>query len=46
MKPATDPEIGGGVILKFGSLTLDGSIKNIIRETGLTMQAQMEAQKV
>lgn len=46
LKPTTDPEIGGGVILKFGSLTLDGSMKNIIRETGLTMQTQMEAQKV
>ncbi len=43
---STDAEIGGGVILKFGSLALDGSIKNLIRETGLSMQTHLEAQKV
>lgn len=42
----TNPGIGGGVILKFGSLALDGSLKCLIRETGLAMQNQLEAQKV
>lgn len=43
---STDPEICGGVVLKFGSLALDGSLKNLLRETGLSLQSQMEAQKV
>lgn len=36
-----DPKIGGGVILKFGSLALDGSIQNLIRETGITLQQKI-----
>ena len=28
-------KIGGGVILKFGSLALDGSVQNLIRESGI-----------
>ena len=43
---STDPEICGGVVLKFGSLALDGSLRNLIRETGVSLQSQMEAQKV
>lgn len=29
---SVDPEIGGGAILKFGSMALDGSLHNAIRE--------------
>ena len=39
---ATDPNIGGGVILKFGSMALDGSVKNLIRETAIEMQGTLE----
>ncbi|MBZ0166445.1 MAG: F0F1 ATP synthase subunit delta [Candidatus Omnitrophica bacterium] len=46
LKLSTDPEICGGVVLKFGSLALDGSLKNLMRETALSMKSEMEAQKV
>ncbi|MGE3980116.1 MAG: F0F1 ATP synthase subunit delta [Candidatus Omnitrophota bacterium] len=46
MNAVTSADIGGGVILKFGSLALDGSMKSLIRETGLAMQNQLEEQKV
>ena len=46
LKSVTDAEICGGVILKFGCLALDGSLRNLLRETGVSMQTQMEAQKV
>jgi len=39
---ATDPNIGGGVILRFGSMALDGSVKNLIRETAIEMQGALE----
>jgi F0F1-type ATP synthase delta subunit len=39
----TDPHIGGGVILKFGSMALDGSVKNLIRETAIEEQGAVEA---
>ncbi|MBP9854357.1 MAG: F0F1 ATP synthase subunit delta [Candidatus Omnitrophica bacterium] len=42
----TDPKIGGGVIIKFGSLALDGSIQSLIREIGVNMQTELEEQKV
>ena len=35
-----DPKIGGGVLLKFGSMALDGSIKKIILEKGLALQSK------
>ncbi len=41
-----DAEIGGGVILKFGSLALDGSIRNLIRESGISKRAELEAENV
>lgn len=46
LNATTNPGIGGGAILKFGSLALDGSMKSLIRETGLAMQNQLEMQKV
>ena len=36
-----NPKIGGGVILKFGSLALDGSIQNLIRENGVTIKEKV-----
>jgi len=40
---STDLSIGGGVILKFGSMALDGSIKNLIREKGVQLQEEVDA---
>ncbi|MBU0468017.1 MAG: F0F1 ATP synthase subunit delta [Candidatus Omnitrophica bacterium] len=40
VKLVTDPKIGGGVLLKFGSMALDGSIKKSILEKGLALQKQ------
>jgi len=37
-----DPELGGGAIIKFGSMALDGSIKNLIREAGVVLQEEVE----
>ena len=34
---STNPKIGGGVILKFGTLALDGSMQNLIREAGIEL---------
>ena len=42
LNASVDPNIGGGVILKFGSMALDGSIKNMIREVGLSQQRDVE----
>jgi F0F1-type ATP synthase membrane subunit b/b' len=41
---STDTNIGGGVILKFGSMALDGSVKNLIRETATELQEDVESQ--
>jgi F0F1-type ATP synthase membrane subunit b/b' len=38
----TDSAIGGGVILKFGSMALDGSLNNLVRETGTKMIEKIE----
>lgn len=43
IKTSTDAQIGGGVIVKFGTMALDGSIKNLIREAGTEMVAVTEA---
>ena len=43
---STDPDIGGGIIIKFGSLALDGSMKNLIREEGIALKTQLEAKVV
>ncbi|MDP8213358.1 MAG: F0F1 ATP synthase subunit delta [Candidatus Zapsychrus exili] len=39
---STDESIGGGLILRFGSMALDGSVQNLIRERGIVMQEQIE----
>ncbi len=38
-----DPNLGGGVVLKFGSMALDGSIKYLIRESATAQVAKVEA---
>ncbi len=43
VKTSVDPELGGGAILKFGSMALDGSIKNLIREAGIALTEEVEA---
>lgn len=43
IKNSTDRNIGGGVIVKFGTMALDGSIKNILQEKAKDFQAQVEA---
>ena len=41
----TDLKIGGGAILKFGTMALDGSIQNLIREEALALQKQIETKE-
>lgn len=42
VKSTVDNKIGGGVLLKFGSMALDGSIRNLIREKALGLTQQIE----
>lgn len=37
-----DKELGGGIILKFGSMALDGSVKNLIKEAGNILKQDIE----
>ena len=37
-----DPQIISGAILQFGSLKLDGSLQNAVRETGVALKEKME----
>lgn len=39
---ATDPNLLGGVVLKFGSLALDGSLQNFIREKLISLKQGIE----
>ncbi len=43
IKEAVDPEIVGGVVLRFGTLILDGSLSGKIREYGLVKKQEIEA---
>ena len=38
-----DPQICGGMMLKFGSMALDGSIKNVLRESAIRLSEVVEA---
>lgn len=40
-----DPKIISGVILRFGSLNLDGSLQNFIKETGLHLKEKIEKEE-
>jgi F0F1-type ATP synthase delta subunit len=39
----TDKNIGGGVVLKFGSMALDGSVRNLLRETATSLKKEVDA---
>ena len=41
-KLVQDKEIGAGIVLKFGSMTIDGSLKVLIRETAAKVKAEIE----
>ena len=45
IKSVTDPQLGGGVLLKFGSMAIDGSIKNLIRESAVEIQETVESRR-
>ncbi|MBF0479852.1 MAG: F0F1 ATP synthase subunit delta [Candidatus Omnitrophica bacterium] len=36
-----DKNLGGGIMLRFGSMALDGSVQNVIREVGTKMQDEI-----
>jgi F0F1-type ATP synthase membrane subunit b/b' len=38
-----DSNIGGGLILKFGSMALDGSVRNLMRDVVTSMKKDVEA---
>ncbi len=38
-----DQNLGGGVVLKFGSMALDGSVRNLMREVVTSMKKDVEA---
>ncbi len=38
----TDPKILSGMILRFGSLALDGSLKNMVRESAVSLKEKIE----
>ncbi len=38
----TDPKILSGMILRFGSLALDGSLKNMVRESATVLKEKIE----
>ncbi len=38
----TDPQILGGLIVHFGSLALDGSLRTLLREKGMDIKDRME----
>lgn len=38
----TDPKILSGMILRFGSLALDGSLKNMVRESATGLKEKLE----
>jgi len=42
LKPIVNDKIGGGAILKFGSMALDGSVQNRIREIGTELQTEVD----
>lgn len=35
LKPSVDQNLGGGMVIKFGSMALDGSMRNLIRESAV-----------
>jgi len=45
LNESNDQEMGGGVMLKFGSMALDGSLKNLIREKSIKLKEVIEDKK-
>ncbi len=37
-----DPKVLSGMVLRFGSLALDGSLKNMVRESAVTLKEKIE----
>ena len=46
IKPSVDSNIGGGALLRFGSMALDGSIKNTIREESGRLLQTIEVESI
>ena len=44
LKCSVESGLGGGLILKFGTMALDGSLKNTIREVAIEKQEELAAQ--
>ncbi len=42
IKDSVDTSLGGGIILKFASMALDGSMRNFIREKAYALMSQTE----
>ncbi len=42
LKCVVDPNLGGGAILKFGSMALDGSVKNLLKESSTILRQEIE----
>ncbi len=42
IKDTIDATLGGGIILKFGSMALDGSLQNLIRDAGVKLQEEID----
>lgn len=41
LKTAMDGNLGGGIMVKFGSMAIDGSVRNLLREEGKTLKAKI-----
>ena len=41
---SVDPQVVGGVILKFGSLALDGSLQNLMKEAAVSWKQKTESE--
>ena len=43
IQTTTDPKVIAGAVLKFGSLAIDGSLANLLKEAGSASKARIEA---
>jgi F0F1-type ATP synthase delta subunit len=43
VKTSVDHKLGGGIIVKFGSMAIDGSLKNMLREEAVRMKETMQS---
>jgi F0F1-type ATP synthase delta subunit len=46
LNPKIDPDVVGGVVLMFESLQLDGSLRNLIRESAHALKQKVEQQYI